>query len=168
MDYTAENLRRVMARLGLSQREVAQRSGLDPRTVRGLLCGQKQTRPETLHRLAEGLGVAIEEFFLAPAQWACQAFDQQTNPLVDEVVADHAELFAGWTEAEFAELASRFGHGGMLTAEGALAAARAMNRRRELLEKVTLLLETSQAETLAGIIELLYRQVDADEDLGTP
>ena len=165
MDYTAENLRRVMARLGLSRREVAQRSGLDLRTLRGLLRGGKRPRPDTIHRLAQGLGVAVEEFFLAPAQWACQAFDGQTNPLVDELVAEHSELFAGWTEAEFAELASRFGHGGMLTAEGALAAARAMNRRRELIEKVVVLLETSQAETLAGIIELLYRQVDVAPDL---
>ena len=33
-----------------------------------------------------------------------------------------------------------------------------MNRRRELLQKATLLLETSEAELLESMIELLYRR----------
>ena len=159
VDHTADNLRRLMARMGISRRNVAERTGLDPRTVRGLLRGEKRTRPETLSRLAEGLGVAVDELFLAPAQLAYQTFDRRTNPVVDEVVADHPELFAGWSEAEFAELTSHFGEGGRLTAEGALTVARRMNHRRELIEKLILLLETSQAETIAGIVEMLYDQV---------
>jgi hypothetical protein len=46
-----------------------------------------------------------------------------------------------------------------LTAEGVLTAAGEMNRRRELQEKFALLLESSQASVVIGIVELLYQEV---------
>ena len=51
------------------------------------------------------------------------------------------------------------GAGGALTAEGALAAVRQMNRKRELHEKLDLLLESSHAEVAAGILNVLYEKV---------
>jgi len=75
---------------------------------------------------------------------------------VEEVVSDNPQLFHGWTQAEFDELHSRFGTGGALTDSGAVKAAQAMNRRREILQKVTLLLETNESELLETMIEALY------------
>ena len=63
------------------------------------------------------------------------------------------------TEADFDELHSRVGAGGALTAEGAVAAVQQMNRKRELHEKLALLLESSQAEVAAGILNVLYEKV---------
>jgi transcriptional regulator with XRE-family HTH domain len=158
-DCIRENLSRLMAERGLTLAHLAQEAGLDLRTIRGVLRGSQRPHARTLNRLAAGLGAAAEELFVDPAQLLYRRFDRQTNPMVAEVVADHKELFSGWTEGDFDELHSRVGTGGALTAEGALMAARQMNRKRDLHEKLDLLLETSQAETVAGIIGVLYETV---------
>ena len=157
--YARENLLRLMAVRGLTLGRVAEQTGLHVRTVRGVLRGDKKPHARTLHRLAEGLGVDVEEFFVEPAQLVYRRFDRRTNPLVAGVIEDHKELFHGWTETDFDELHSRVGTGGALTAEGALAAVQQMNRKRELHEKLDLLLESSHAEVAAGILNVLYEKV---------
>ena len=160
---TGQNLRRLMANQGLTIEEVARKSGMDRRTIRGILDGRQKPHPRTLHRLAESLGIPGDEFFLDPAQLLYRRFDRFTNPVVDEVVESTPGLFSGWTEADFDELHSRFGVGGCLTAEGVIAAAHDMNGRRALHEKLALLLESSQADLIRGILELLYRQVVVED-----
>lgn len=155
----AENLARLLADRGWSVADLARHSAVDGRTIRGLLAGRKQPHARTLRRLADGLGVCPDEFFLDPAALLYRHFDRRTNPAVQEVVAAHPEVFDGWTEAEFDELHSRVGTGGALTREGALAAAKRMNQRRELVEKLAVLLETDQAEVIAGMIDLLYAKI---------
>jgi transcriptional regulator with XRE-family HTH domain len=157
--HARENLLRLMAARGLTMSGVAEQSGLDVRTVRGVLRGDKKPHARTLHRLAEGLGVAVDEFFVDPAQLVYRRFDRQTNPVVAEVIEGHKELFRGWREADFDELHSRVGVGGARTAEGTLAAVQQMNRRRQLHDKLDLLLESSQAEVTAGIVNVLYEKV---------
>ena len=158
-DYAAENLRRLLADRGLSIRQLARRTGLDERTIRGILSGTNAPHARTLHRLAEGLGVAAAEFFLDPSQLLYRRFDRRTNPVVEEVMEAHQRLFSGWTEADFDELHSRVGTGGALTFDGTLAAVHQMNQKRELHDKLDLLLESSQAEVIRGIMEVLYSQV---------
>jgi hypothetical protein len=84
--------------------------------------------------------------------------------VVSQVVEGQQELFHGWTEAEFDDLYSRFGHGGPLTRDGAIAVARAINRRRAVQQQVGLLLETSEADLLIGLVDLLYRRALVSED----
>ena len=158
-DYTRENLLRLMAAEGASVRRMAQRTGVDERTIRGILNGGNKPHVQTLHRLADGLGVKVDEFFVDPAQLLYRRFDRQTNPLVAEAIETHGELFDGWTEADFDELHSRVSAGGALTVEGALVAVRQMNHKRELHEKLDLLLESSQAEVAAGILNVLHEKV---------
>ena len=152
------NLRRLMAREGLTLAGLVRRTRLNHRTLKGVLTGRQKPQPRTLHRLAAGLNVPVEELFQDPALLRHRIFDRQTNPVVEEVVEIHPQLFHGWTQAEFDELYSRFGTGGALTHEGARHVVTAMNRRRELLAKATLLLETSEAELLESMIDLLYRR----------
>jgi len=114
-----------------------------------------------LHRLAGGLGVSPDEFFVNPSQLVYRCFDRATNPVVADVVENHPELFSGWTEADFEELHSRFGAGGALTTEGALNAVTAMNRNRSVHEKLAVLLESGQAELIRGIVEVMYNTVVA-------
>lgn len=158
-DHAGENLRRLMAAAGLSIHQVAERTGLDERTIRGIASGASRPHTQTLHRLADGLGVPVDEFFVDPARLLYRCFDRETNPVVEEVLETHAPLFAGWSEADFDELHSRVGAGGPLTHEGALSAVRAMNRKRELHKKLDLLLESSHAELISGMIDLAYRQI---------
>ncbi|MGW8258359.1 MAG: helix-turn-helix domain-containing protein [Thermoguttaceae bacterium] len=158
-NHARDNLHRIVAAAGMSVCQVARLTGLDKRTVSGILSGTKKPRANTLHRLAKGLNVSINEFFIDPAQLLYRRFDRLTNPLVEEIVSDHVELFRGWTEADFEELHSRFGKGGSLTHEGTLHAVRLMNRKRELYEKLDVLLESTQAEVTAEILEVLYKKV---------
>jgi transcriptional regulator with XRE-family HTH domain len=156
--YFADNLRRLMARQGVSLEALAAASGVDRRTIAGVLHGKKRPHSRTLHRLAEALSVPADEFFHDPSLLTHRAFDRQTNPLVDEVIAERPELFAQWSEADFDELYSRFGTGGALTRAGAVAAAERMNRVRAVQEKVAIVLETHEAELLEQFVELLYRR----------
>jgi len=155
-----ENLRRVMARKGLTIAEVVRRTGLDDRTIKAML-RDPAARPHarTLHQLAAGLAIHVDELFQNPTLLARRLFDRRTNPLVDQVAAKNPHLFDGWTLDDFDDLYSRFGTGGELTAAGALEAVRAINVRRSLLNKVALLLETGQAPVLRGMVDLLYEQV---------
>lgn len=158
-DLTSNNLRRIMARLGLSVGQVVRQTGLDRRTIKGILDGANKPHAQTLHRLAEGLGISADELFIEPSQLAYRCFDRRTNPAVAEAIEDHPELFAGWTEADFDELHSRQGTGGPLTAEGALAVVHQMNRKRRLHEKLALLLETSQADLVSEVLEALFASI---------
>ena len=115
--------------------------------------------PERCIGLAEGLGVSADEFFVDPAQLLYRRFDRATNPLVAEVLESRPELFQNWTEADFDELHSRFGAGGPLTRDGVLESVRRMNRKREIIDKLNLLLETGEAEVLGGIIDLFYEKI---------
>ena len=125
----------------------------------GVADGNSSPHSRTIGRLAKGLDVSADEFFLDPNQLAYRQFDCQTNPIVEEAIEAHAKLFDGWTEAEFDELHSRFGAGGALTLDGALAVAREMNDGRQVHEKLAMLLESGQAKLIRSIVELLYDQI---------
>jgi transcriptional regulator with XRE-family HTH domain len=155
----AENLLRLMAVKGLSLRRLAEQSSLDQRTIRKLLRGTSRPHMDTIRRLAVGLDVPVEDLFLDPTTLASHRFARQTNPLVEEVVREMPEQFSGWTAADFAELYSRFGTGGALTRQGVLQAAAQMNRAREIYKKMAVLLESSRAELIAKIVELLYQEI---------
>ncbi len=156
--YARENLLRLMAAAGLSQRQVVEQTGLNARTVRGIIRGGHKPHARTLHRLSKGLGVKIDEFFVDPAQLLYRRFDPRTNPVVAKVVEEHRELFRDWTEADFDALHNRVGEGGTLTVEGTLDAVRHMNRKRELHEKFDVLLESSYADVAAGVLDVLYEK----------
>jgi len=162
-EHIGENLLRLMARLDLSIAQVAERTGLDERTIRGIVRGTNRPQARSLHRLAEGLGVPVGEFFLEPAQLLYRHFDRTTNPAIDELLEERADLFSGWSEADFDELHSRVGTGGALTREGALAAVHGMNRKRRLHDQLDVLLESSQADLAAAILEAMYRNVVVEE-----
>lgn len=157
-EHAGENLARLMADQGLSIHQVAEKCGLDNRTIRGVLANANKPHARTLHCLARGLRVSIDEFFLDPSRLLYRHFDRHTNPVVQQVIDARGELFDGWGESDFNELHSRVGTGGCLTFDGAVAAAEQMNRKRDLHEKLDVLLETSQSELIASILEVLYGQ----------
>jgi|YNPMSStandDraft_1061717.scaffolds.fasta_scaffold08539_6 transcriptional regulator with XRE-family HTH domain len=157
--WVGENLRRWMARQGMSASELSRRSGLDRRTIRALLAGRTRPHWRTVQRLAEGLAVSTDQLLLPPPARDCRPVDRQSNPAVTELIAERPELFAGWTEGDFDELFSRVGTGGPLSRQGALQAVRHMNRNRRAQEQLTLLLETSLAEPLRRLIDALARLV---------
>ena len=162
MSHFGQNLRRLMAQRDLTVLDVATHTGLDERTIKTILSGSSiKPHARTLYQLARGLGVDANEFFQSPVMLSRRRFNRQTNPLVDELIAARADLFTDWSETDFDELYSRVGTGGALTPDGALHAAEAINRKRDLHDKLALLLETEQADVIAGIVELLYQRIKA-------
>ncbi len=155
----AGNLRRIMARDNLTFDEVVIATELDNRTLRSLARGHTNPHARTLHKLAEGLGLSIDELFQPVARTAPRRFDRATNSLVDSCVAQHANLFRNWSEGDFAELYSRFGTGGQLTEQGVLAAAQATNAKRDLWRQVSIILESGEAELLSRFVDVLYGRV---------
>lgn len=153
------NVRRLMARLDMTQQDVVDASGLDERTVRSILQGATRPHARTLHKLAEGLGVDADELFQDPFGNGQAAFDRATNPAVSAVIDSRPELFEGWTPGEFDELFSRMACGGELTETGVVASAEAMNARRQLLHQVAVILESGEAELMREFVALLYRRV---------
>ncbi len=151
------NVRRLMARLALTQADVVAATGLDERTVRSLMRGRSQPHARTLHKFAAGLGVDVDELFRDPREQAV-AFDRATNPAVAEAAQRRPELFANWRPSDFDELSSRVAVGGELTEAGAIAAAEAMNQRRTTLQQAAVILETGEAELLREFVEMLYRR----------
>ena len=157
----AGNLRRIMARDDLTFEQVVAATQLDERTLRSLARGVTHPHARTLHRLAQGLGVSIDELFQSVARTAPRRFDRATNSLVDGCVARHAQLFRNWSQGDFDELYSRFGTGGQLTEEGVLAAAQATNVKRDLWRQVSVILESGEADLLSQFVGLLYGRVTA-------
>lgn len=157
------NLRRLMAKYRLTYDDVVDASGLDQRTVRGIARGETRPHARTLARLATGLGVEVDELFVDGPSIAAAGFDLATNPVVSQVIESHPELFDGWSTADFAELASRFGHGGALNEQGALAAAAETNRRREVLAQVRVVLESNDGALLEDFVRMLYERVQVKE-----
>ncbi len=148
-----------MAKHGMTYDDLVDASKLDQRTVRGIARAEKNPHARTLRRLAEGLGVVVDELFVDSASISTAGFDRATNPMVGQVMQCHPELFDDWTTADFSEFASRFGHGGALTEEGALEVAEAMNRKREILACARVILESSDGRLLEDFVNLLYERV---------
>ena len=151
-----------MVRQGLTLLGVVDATGLDERTIRSILRGTTRPHARTLHKLATGLGIDADDLFVDPVEEATR-FDSRANPAAARIVRRRPELFAGWTPADFEEYFSRVGVGGELTEEGALAYAAATNRRRELLTKVAVILESAESEHLSEIVAMLYRRVTVIE-----
>ncbi len=159
----AHNVRRLMARQGISYDELVEASGLDQRTIRGIARGEKKPHAKTLHRLAEAFGVSADEMYVDAATFAAVGFDEATNPIVGQVIASQAHLFDGWTSHDFAELYSRFGQGGEFTEQGALEATTRMNQKRKVLQQVRMVLESSEGPLLAGLVELFYQRAQIEK-----
>lgn len=157
-----------MARDGFTLEDVVERSGLDQRTIKRILSHATTPHARTLHQLAEGLGVSADEFFQEPSLLAHRLFDRETNPYVDQAVVDHPEWFKDWTEADFDELYSRFGTGGAMATDSILKTVEAMNRNRTVHRNVALILESSEAEFLIELVQVLYHRISVEPDKNGP
>lgn len=164
-DVVRRNLRRLLAKLDLSIEQACQRCGLDKRTIAAILDAKTKPRSHTISRLAKGLGVSTDEFFLEPTRLLYRHFDSDTNPVVEEVVQSHPELFRNWTQADFEELHSRRATGGAMTTEGALDAARRMNRTRKLIHKVALIAETPKLDVVEQFVNTVFSQSIVEGEL---
>lgn len=168
-------LRDYCRRRGWNLGDVARRAGLSRTTLYHLERG-KTRRPhgETLRKLAAALEMAPEalwENMARPVGWgtagqskmpssnaeAQRRFDRTTNPAVAEVHRDSPRLFAGWSADEWDELYSTFGTGGPLTRDGVVETAAKINRKRETVQQLHIILDTHLGDVATHLIDALYR-----------
>jgi transcriptional regulator with XRE-family HTH domain len=162
MPGLADNVQRLMAHEGCTVEELARRCALSRATIKGILAGTQRPQARTLHRLAGGLGVDVDELFQNSATLAQRRFDRATNPAVEHFVRRHPQRFEDWLPDDFDELYSQFGTGGALTEEGVAAVAEKIDLKRRVHAQVDLILETAEAQLLEQMVEVLYRRVKID------
>jgi transcriptional regulator with XRE-family HTH domain len=159
-----DRVRAACARRGWDLQELASRASVSRTTLYHLLEGHT-TRPHgrTLNRLADALEVPTEELLHpdgAPAAaLSAGEFDRITNPEVDAVAAARPALFRDWDDDDWDELYSTFGAGGALTSEGVVAAAEGINRKRETVRQLHIVLDTHLRVVAEELIDTLYRMV---------
>lgn len=158
----AHNLRRIMAESAITYEEVVAASTLDARTVRGIARGEQTAHARSLRKLADGLGVEVDQLLAPPNGLSQAAFDAATNPAVQRAREAHPEVFRDWAPGDYAELASRFAVGGELTEHGAIEQAQRLNQHRAVLRRARVVLESNHADLLARLIDLLYERVRLD------
>jgi len=167
-----ERIRQACLQRGWNQRELAARAGVSRTTLyqieRG---GVSRPRPSTLKRIADALQVEIEEIAAEPflsvrGQQASPSlrgrFDRSTNTSVDEVCEQSPELFSGWSAGEWEELYSTFGTGGQLTPQGVVQTAVHINRKREVMHRLNVLLETHLRDVAVSLVDSLYGLISAE------
>lgn len=159
--------------------ELARRAGVSRTTLYHLERGSTQ-RPQTktLHRLARALEIDPAEFESlaegplrrtattehgdgrdAAPERAAADFDRRTNRVVRQVVQARPQLFRHWQADDWDELYSTFGTGGALTEDGVEDLARRINRKRETIQKVQVLLETHLEDVAVRLIDTLFQSV---------
>jgi transcriptional regulator with XRE-family HTH domain len=159
-----QQIRAGCLRRGWDDGELARRAGVSRTTLFYLRRGTtRRPRASTLSRIARALDIDPVGLVQPGSTSASDAdserrrqFDRRTNPLVAVVCGERPELFAGWSEADWDELYSQFGTGGALTEEGVALAAAEMNRRRETVRRLQVVLETHLAEVAERLVETLF------------
>ena len=172
----AARIRAECNRRGWSLGGLARRAGIS-RTTLHHLERSRTDRPhiETLRKIAEALDLSIEVLLgeqppqadrtrspatgRPPHSQSAPDFDVATNPAVAEVMREQPHLFTGWTQSDVEELVSLFGTGGGLTPRGVELAAESINRRRETIFKLQVVLETHLRKEAMEMIDVLYRLV---------
>ena len=157
------NIRRLMARSGMTVRDVVERTGLHERTVKALLAGTHKPHAKTLHKLATGFGVGADAVLADDGPKTSdelgRLFDSATNSTVREFFDAHRSRFHEWTALEIDELFSRFGAGGELTDTGVSVAVEKVEQHRDILDKVAFVLESDRGEFLAELVDTLFQNV---------
>ena len=103
MSTNANNLRRLMARFGMTLDDVVVATGLCERTVKQLLSGRTKSHPRTLHRLAAALNASVDEFFwpnVDEASPISQFSDEEVREKVERLLlSERRDLLAELAEA---------------------------------------------------------------------
>ncbi len=176
-DRLTRRIRTECARRGWDLQTLADRADVSRTALYHLLEGHTaRPRGVTLNRLAAAFDLPVEELLAAGDQTAAPPvrpvshspaarFDRATNPEVDAIATERPHLFRGWSESDWDELYSTFGAGGALSRQGVIASATAINRKRETIRRLHIVMETHLRVVAEELIDTLYRQVRPQSNL---
>ena len=155
-------IRQRRIELGLGTEALARRAKNSSTTLHHIEQDQTPTsRPGTLRKLAVALEVAVTDLVQQtalpqPTTEEQHAFDRQTNPTIGQVLTQRPRLFDDWSGEDWDELYSEFGIGGAMTSTGVISAAMRINRKRQTLRQLSVLLETDLGEVAAALVEQMF------------
>lgn len=173
MSNLSRIVRMACARKGWDLGELAERASISRTTLYHLLEGHTdKPRLATLNRLAESLGIEVDELLGTPSSQtngtsgnnvdtSALEIDTAANPAVRAVAQERPDLFRDWEPDDWVELRSMFGTGGNLNPGGVVRAAEGINRRRESVRKLRVVLETHLSDVAIGLVDTLYDMVKA-------
>ncbi len=156
---------------GWDRGELASRAGVSRTTLYQIGRGAvEKPRASTLKKVADALGVSVEQLTVGsitvgqayktePVPQEAFDFDRATNSVIDSVCNDNPRLFSGWSGTDWQELYSSFGTGGQLTPDGVAQAAGHINRKRETIRRLNIVLETHLHDVAVHFIDSLYQSV---------
>jgi transcriptional regulator with XRE-family HTH domain len=164
------NLSLLMNRHSMDLAEVAERAQILRKTlIRWIGAGTHRPQSEHLARLAQVFGLPEPRLFFDEdllnrvESWPGRhQVDRQTNPVIDELAQEQPHLFARFGQAEWNALYSMHGTGGPLTREGVICGAERLLAKKDLRRKFEAIMETEHFAALSAIIDLMYRDTDAD------
>ena len=99
----AVNLRRLMADSGMTTVDLVKWSGVDERTIRGVLRGTAKPHARTIHRLARALQVDAAKLLDDDSHAAA------VRQRLETFVAQRPHLFAGWSPLDVRKLLAASG-----------------------------------------------------------
>jgi len=176
----ARLIKRYSLRRGWRMEELALRSGVSRTTLYQLLRGAiRKPRHSTLHKIAAALQIPLSylqpdrktethseepDYSVSDQLQHKRKIDRAANAVIDVVEAEHPEYFTDWQEQDWDELYSTFGVGGSLTYAGVIDRARQINRNRETLKQLQLVLETHLSGLAEGVVHALYQLIAIEAD----
>jgi transcriptional regulator with XRE-family HTH domain len=169
----ATQIRVGCRRAGWNIGELARQAGVSRTTLHKLTRGEtRNPHYPTVQGIAVALGISPESLYEpSPKQpeqlrnisdgnaHSSRLFDRATNNEISEVRHEFPELFSGWMDEDWDELYSTFGEGGSLNQQGVVEFAQQINRKRETLHKLQVVLETHLCPVAVNLIETLYAMV---------
>lgn len=153
----ADNLVRLMIDRGLTLTKLSELTGVDDRTIRSIRSGKRKPSLSTYRKLADGLGVDAAELLEVRASEE-ELFDRTTNPEAAAFIDANPRMVRGWTRDDYADFFSRHGVGGGQTEDGARAAVKLINDRRDVLSKVAALMETPSSDLLRAMVDQMWKR----------
>ena len=166
MAYYGDNLRRLMAAKNLTLAEVARRSGLDVRTINGIL-NNPQARPHarTLHKLARGLRVPVEELFQAPPQLIQHPQKAVSHPGIRRLIQERPDLFDGWEPSDFARLETLCEEQRVRQAGQVIQLAALVNRMRQLSSGILRILASPYGPLFVQTVNAFLATLDRERSM---
>lgn len=155
----AMNIRRLLAKFNVEPQAFAETTGVDERTLRGVIQSRTTPHVRTIKRIADGFGVEVDELYRPVPALSDKRFDRECNALVEQVKRVYPELYVGWTTAQDDELYSQFGTGGAMTEEGILAATKRILERCEVERQFRLVYESHEGAMLRDVVRLAYNRL---------
>jgi transcriptional regulator with XRE-family HTH domain len=181
----AAKIARLIEERGWNQEDFARVAGLNRQTVRQILQhnSQRRLRNVTISRCAKALGFTVNELRQLPLEQLLartgsgarsadtdealrRLYEQATQPELQSWIDRNPDRARQLTSEETDELLSLQGTGGPLTRIGVEHFVELLERKRKLVQQVSVIAGTEYLDLLEKLLGLLYEKVQPYKDRG--